>query len=115
MSRIISIHEYSLKPGVSVNSFEKSISSARERGILKLPGLENYSLMKGIRGARRNQYAALWIYRDLSSWEKLWGPLDNPFKKEKYPENWKKWENEIIGPYLTGDPDKISFTSYQEL
>jgi len=25
------------------------------------------------------------------------------------------WENEILAPFLTGDPDTIRFTSYEDL
>ena len=49
------------------------------------------------------------------AWESLWGPIDKPLSKTDYPQNWKVWENEVLFPFLDQDPDKIKFTSYQEL
>ncbi len=115
MSKVISIHEYILKPGVSERQFEKAILNAKERGLLRLPGLVDYYLVKGIRGYRDGLYAAVWIYESKEAWEYLWGPIDQPISKADYPQNWKIWENEVLFPLLDQDPDKIKFTSYQEL
>ena len=115
MSRVISIHEYNLKPGVSERQFVNVILNAKERGLLHLPGLEDYYLVKGIRGFRNGFYAAVWIYESKEAWESLWGPIDKPRSKTDYPQNWKVWENEVLLPFLDQDPDKIKFTSYQEL
>ena len=115
MSKVISIHEYILKPGVSERQFVKAILNAKERGLLRLPGLMDYYLVKGIRGFRNGLYAAVWIYESKEAWESLWGPIDEPVSKTDYPENWKVWENEVLFPFLDQDPDKINFTSYQEL
>jgi hypothetical protein len=52
MSKVISIHEYVLKPGVSEQGFVKAILNAKERGLLRLPGLVDYYMVKGIRGFR---------------------------------------------------------------
>jgi hypothetical protein len=49
------------------------------------------------------------------AWESLWGPIDKPLSKTDYPQNWKVWENEVLFPFLDQDPDKIKFTSCQEL
>ena len=114
MSKVISIHEYILKPGVSERGFVKAILNAKERGLLRLPGLVDYYLVKGIRGFRYGLYAAVWIYESKEAWESLWGPIDKPINKADYPENWKIWENEVLIPFLDQDPDKIKFTSYQE-
>jgi hypothetical protein len=115
MSNVISIHEYILKPGVSERQFVSAILSAKERGLLRLPGLVDYYLVKGIRGSRNGLYAAVWIYESKEAWERLWGPIDEPLSKTDYPENWKVWENEVLLPFLHQDPDNINFTSYQEL
>ncbi len=62
MSKVISIHEYTLKPGVSERRFVNAILNAKARGLLVLPGLVDYYLVKGIRGFRNDLYAAIWIY-----------------------------------------------------
>ena len=114
MSKVISIHEYILKPDASERQFVKAILNAKERGLLRLPGLVDYYLVKGIRGFRHGLYAAVWVYESKEAWESLWGPIGKPINKTDYPENWKIWENEVLFPYLDQDPDKIKFTSYQE-
>ncbi len=114
MAKIISVHEYLLKPGISAKQFEEAINKARKEGLLKLPGLSNFHFLKGIRGVRKGKYTAIWIYESLIDWEKLWGPINRPKLKQDYPENWKIWENEVLTPFLISDPDKITFTSYQE-
>ena len=89
MSRIISLHEYILKPEVTETKFQTTLKEARERGLLQLPGLKQFYFLKGVRGSRQGQYAALWIYESRESWEKLWGPVNHPIAKSEYPENWK--------------------------
>lgn len=115
MSRVISIHEYVLRSGVGEREFEEAISTAKSRGLLCLPGLVDYYLVKGIRGYRSGLYAAVWIYESKEAWEHLWGPVDRPRSKAEYPRNWKAWEEEVLSPLLDQDPDEIRFTSYLEL
>ncbi len=114
MPKVISIHEYTLKPGVDEAQFERAIQKARDRGLLRLPGLVEYHFVKGIRGSRRGRYAAIWVYESKEAWENLWGPPDQPRREQDYPENWKVWENEVLAPFLDRDPDKIEFTAYEE-
>ena len=115
MSKVISIHEYILKPGVNEEQFEQAVLNAQERRLLRLPGLVDYYLVKGIRGFRNGLYAAIWVYESKKAWESLWGPSNKPLSKTDYPQNWKVWENEVLFPFLDQDPDEIRFTSYQEL
>lgn len=115
MTKLISIHEYILKKNVSGEQFEKAVELARSRGLFNLPGLIDYQFLKYVRGTRNVQYAAIWIYSDRKSWEKLWGPVENPVKKDNYPEKWKIWENTILAPLLKQDPDQIYYASYEEL
>lgn len=115
MSQVISIHEYALKPDVDERRFERAIRGARESGLLRLPGLVRCHFVKGIRGARRGRYAAIWVYESRQAWEDLWGPLDRPRGKQAYPENWRTWEDEVLTPFLAQDPDRITFTAYEEL
>lgn len=115
MPRIISIHEYVLRPGADEGAFEDAFRAARERGLFQLPGLEECLLLRGIRGSRRGRYAAVWVYESREAWEALWGPVDRPTTKADYPESWKVWEDEVLAPFLVEDPDRITFTSYEEV
>ena len=114
MSRIISLHEYELKREGRREAFEEAILKARHDGLLKLSGLEETLFLKGIRGKRREKFASLWIYPSRESWERIWGPAENPRKKDDYPENWKIWENEVLAPFLSQAPHKIAYTAYEE-
>lgn len=110
--QVISIHEYELKAGVEKAQFEMAFQEAEARGIFELPGLVKYHFVKGIRGERRGKYAVLWIYESQKAWEQLWGAIDQPISKGKYPEKWSTWEDEILVNFLSQDPDRISYTSY---
>ncbi len=115
MARIISVHEYVLKAGADEALFEDAIQRARSDHLLSLPGLVQYYFIKGIKGARRNSYTAIWVFESRDAWERLWGPPDHPIPREGYPENWKVWEDQVLAPFLEEDPDSIRFTSYEEL
>ena len=96
MARVISIHEYELKPGTAPEAFERALRDAETSGLFDLPGLIAHHFVKGVKGVRRNAYAAIWIY-------------------ERYPEPWRVWENRLLAPVLSDHPDAIRFTSYEEL
>lgn len=113
MKPIISVHEYVLKSGVTGKDFERAVKIAKSESLFDLPGLENHYFLKGVKGKRREQYTAVWIYRDRRSWERLWGTPDKPIGKENYPHNWQRWENDILAPLIEGEPDKITYTSYE--
>lgn len=115
MPRVISIHEYALKPGVDPDAFETAVRKAWEDGLVDLPGLQQKHFLKGLRGHRAGGYTAIWVYESREAWERLWGPVDARRPKEAYPENWKVWEEQILRPFLNKDPDKIAFTAYEEL
>lgn len=114
MSRIISVHEYELGTGVEVERFESAIMEARKRGLLQIDGLSDHRFLRGIRGANRGKYGALWIYESREVWERLWGRVDHPLAAADYPPTWKRWETEVLAPLLSGDPDKIRFSAYEE-
>ncbi len=59
MGRIISIHEYDLKPGISAEQFEQVFREAEARGLLQLPGLVAHHFVKGAKGVRCGAYAAV--------------------------------------------------------
>lgn len=115
MPRIISVHEYTLKPQIDVSQFEMAIQDAKNQGLFNLPGLVEYSFVKGIRGARQDQYAAIWVYESEEAWANLWGSVGQPHNKDEYPQTWKIWEDEVLAPFIIQDPDKIVFTSYREV
>lgn len=112
---IISVHEYKLKPNVDRTKFERALHDAKERGLFDLPGMKDYHLLKGIRGTRKNMYTAIWIYESEKAWADIWGPVGDPVSKENFPEEWKIWEDEILAPFLSEDPNMINFTSYRKL
>jgi hypothetical protein len=115
MAKVISIHEYELKPEARDVDFERAVHDAERRGVLDLPGLVDHHFVKGLKGARRGAYAAIWIFESREAWERLWGTPEAPRPATDYPDNWKIWENVILAPFLTQDPDTIRFTSYQEV
>ncbi len=112
---IYAVHEYELREGVTPEAFERAVAQAIRRNLFSLPGLVQFRFLKGIKGERVGRYAALWIFENREAWERLWGPLDNPYPKDKYPESWKIWEDEILAPLLDRDPDRIVYTDYVEL
>jgi hypothetical protein len=115
MSKIVSIHEYDLKPGVDPQHFEQAIRTAEARGLLQLPGLVAYHFVKGVKGVRSGTYAAVWIYESREAWEQVWGAPAHPRSWQEYPENWQVWEAEVLAPFLVQHPDAIRFTAYEEL
>ncbi len=115
MGRIISVHEYALARGVTGERFESAVLRARERGLLEFAGLSDHRFLRGIRGANRGNYGALWVYENKESWERLWGPANSPVERSEYPVRWRIWEDEVLAPLLASDPDKIRFSTYEEL
>ena len=115
MARVISIHEYELKAGVADADFERALRDAEERGLFELPGLVEHHFVKGLKGARRGLYAAIWIWESRLAWERLWGTLEAPRSAEDYPKKWQVWEDAILLPLLAQHPDTIRFTSYEEV
>ncbi len=115
MARMISIHEYELKPGIDPERFEQTLRDAEAQGLFELPGLVAHHFVKGVKGARRDAYAAIWVYESREAWERLWGIPEHPRKPAEYPEQWRIWENQLLAPVLSGHPDAIRFTSYEEL
>ena len=73
MARMISVHEYELKPGTDPERFEQAIRDAEELGLFDLPGLLSHHFVKGVKGARRDAYAAIWVYESRDIGERLWG------------------------------------------
>jgi GrpB-like predicted nucleotidyltransferase (UPF0157 family) len=115
VARVVSVHEYELKPGCDREGFEQAVRRADAAGLLRLPGLVAHYLVKGRKGVRRHEYAAVWIYESRAAWERLWGPSEQPRPPRDYPETWKVWEGEILAPFLAEHPDAIRFTTYEEL
>ncbi|TXL72809.1 hypothetical protein FHP25_23850 [Vineibacter terrae] len=115
MPKIVSIHEYELKPGIDAGAFERAIQDAKARGLLRLPGLVAHHVVKGIKGARAGRYAAVWIYESRDAWQLLWGTPEHPRRFDAYPANWRIWEEEILAPLLDRTPDRITFTAYEEI
>jgi hypothetical protein len=115
MTKIISIHEYTLKPEVSEAQLKDAIQHALDRHLLQLPGLVEVHFLYGIKGKHSGQFTALWIYESREAWEQLWGSPEQPRSKVDYPEIWKIWEDEILAPLLDRDPDQIDYTTYEAI
>ena len=77
--------------------------------------LPDFYFLKRIRGTREVAYTAIWIYKNKNFWGKIWGENNNPVPKEQYPETWKIWEDEILAPLITQEPDRIHYAAYEEL
>jgi len=115
MATVVSVHEYELKPGVQPADFERALRDAEQQGLFDLPGLSRHYFLRGLKGARRTAYAAIWVFESREAWEKLWGPPDAPHSPSQYPPTWQVWEEEVLAPFLIQDPDTIRFTSYEEV
>ena len=115
LPKVVSVHEYELKSGVSDAAFERALGAAEQRGLFDLPGLIGHHFLKGLKGARQGAYAAIWIFESRDAWERLWGTVEEPRPRADYPSSWKIWETEVLAPLLAQDPDTIRFTSYREL
>jgi hypothetical protein len=115
MPKVISIHEYELKPDAAAVAFERAIHDAQRHGLLGLTGLVEHYFLKGLKGMRQGAYAAVWVFESREVWEALWGTLESPRQPAEYPKAWRVWEDEILAPFLSGHPDTIRFTSYEEL
>jgi hypothetical protein len=114
MKRVVSIHEYQLRPDTSPESFEKAIVDARGRGIIRLPGLVDSYFLRRIRGSGGAPHASIWIYESKQAWEKLWGEVGRPLGQSDYPANWRVWEDQVLAKFLDRDPDRIVFSAYEE-
>ncbi len=115
MVKVVSVHEYELKDGVQPADFERALRDAESRGLFTLPGLIGHHFLRGLKGSRRGAHAAIWIFESREAWEELWGPPDAPHPPSRYPKTWQVWENEVLAPLLSQDPDTIRFTSYEEV
>jgi heme-degrading monooxygenase HmoA len=113
MPHVISIHDYVLRPDVDAQRFEHAVRRAHDLGLFRLPGLIAYHFARGIKGARRGSYTAIWIYESRQAWEALWGAADHPRSAQDHPASWRTWEDEILAPLLSQAPDTITFTAYE--
>ena len=72
MAKVISIHEYDLKPGAVEADFERAILEAERRGLFALPGLVGHHFLKGIKGGSKGRvYRCLDIRKPRSMGEAL--------------------------------------------
>src|SRR6516225_7754121 len=113
MAKVINIHEYDLKPGADVAAFEEAVRDAERRGLFALAGLVEHHFLKGIKGARRDTYSAIWIFESRAAREKLWGSVEASHPDVEYPKAWTVWDNEIVALCLARFPDTIHVTSYK--
>lgn len=110
---IVSVHHYELVDTTTPDEFEAAVRTAERRGLVDLPGLVDWWFLRGSRGEHENGFAAVWIYQDRQSWANPWGPVGEPVTKNDSPEEWRVWEDDILAPLITGDPDRIDYTSFE--
>src|SRR5258708_39293705 len=92
MTKVISVHEYELRPDVQEAAFERALRDAERRGLFDLPGLTAHHFLRGLKGARRGAYTAIWIFESRAAWEARWGTVEAPRPAAEYPDSWKIWE-----------------------
>lgn len=112
--RVTSVHEYVLAPGVDPEAFEAAVRAAEQRGLFDLPGLVEYRFVNKLRGSRPAHFAAIWTYESREAWARLWGGVDDPIPRDRFPDNWKVWEDELLAPLLDRDPQFIEYAAYEE-
>ena len=112
---ITSIHDYELAASATPEEFREAVRKAERRECFDLPGLVEYRFLRGVKGVRRDAFAAIWTYESREAWEALWGPVDDPVPKTDYPASWKVWEDDLLAAVLAGDPDEIEYTSYEAI
>ena len=113
MARVISVHEYELKP-----ASRKPLSSAP----CMTPNAAVSSTSRAHRppfpsrpeGSTARAYTAIWIFESREAWERLWGTVEAPRPPSEYPEL-ENLGDRILASFLTQDPDTIRFTSYEEV
>jgi len=111
---ILSIHHYELAASAEPADFHSAVEEAISRELFeRIPGLVDYHIGQGIKGAREGKFAAVWLYESREAWEDVWGPVDDPVPKAEYPDAWLVWEDELLDPVLSEDPDSIEYTSYK--
>ncbi len=113
MTQVISIHEYTLKPATNFSEFETVILTAKGSGLLAIPGLQDATLIKGIKGVREGSYAMIWTYESRPVWERIWGTPTAPCSPQEYPPQWLTWEHDVLKPFLDHEPDHTPYTAYQ--
>ena len=88
---------------------------ARSGGLLALPGLESDRFLRGIKGTVESQWKAVWIPALRLAWEWIRGPLSDPKPRDRLPQRWQHWEDDLLAPLLMKEPDTIQFNSYGEV
>ncbi|MFC7228206.1 hypothetical protein N0B31_12400 [Salinirubellus salinus] len=110
---LVSVHHYELTDSTTDEAFREAVGEAETRDLFDLPGLVEYRFLHGVKGAREGRYAAQWVYESREAWVELWGPADAPLPPSEYPQRWRVWEDELLGPLLVGEADDIEFTTYE--
>jgi hypothetical protein len=73
MARVVSIHEYQLKPDADRIAFERAFRNAEERGLFGLPGLIEHHFLKGLKGTQQAGYSAV-----CDQWPHIGRPREFP-------------------------------------
>lgn len=112
---IVTIHHYKLGESSTPDDFRAAAREAERQDLFDLPGLKKYQFLRGIKGARKEGFTAVWTYESRQAWRDLWGTVDDPKPKEEYPDKWVVWEDGLLSSVIDEAPDKIEYTSYEIL
>lgn len=113
---IVSVHHYELAESADESDFRDAVEEAVDRELFEnVPGLVEFRIGRGIRGARTGKFVAIWTYESRDAWTDVWGEAGDPIPKSDYPQEWLVWEDELLDPVLAEDPDEIDYTSYELL
>lgn len=103
---VIAYHEHELKEDANEEEYLRRIGETIRQ--LRVPGLLKTYIVKGWKGAREGKFGVAWFFENEDAIVRNFGTRDNP----KWPEDWLRYENEILAPFLDRHPDKIVFTDY---
>jgi hypothetical protein len=53
------------------------------------------------------------MYESRQAWRTLWGSSEDPVSQDEYPDKWKRWEEDLLAPLISENPDDIDYTSYE--
>lgn len=106
---IYAIHEHELKPGADATRYQQDVAAAIAR--MNIPGLRFACHLQGLRGARENRYAVLWVFESEAALTENFGTPD----QRRWPPDWEHYENDVLAHYLDRHPDAITYTDYRRL
>jgi hypothetical protein len=78
MAKVYGIHVLELNPGVTGEEYEQFMAGEGAALLQAFPGVKLY-ILKGDRGARAGQYAALWEFDSVEVRDQMFPRVDGPW------------------------------------